>query len=84
MSSPPASSGPLAPQGGHNNGAEFVDVARKKEVVDRLLEKLRNAGMEVDDEVARIIDDEIARIKAEAARGHQGVKRKEQDMAVFD
>ncbi|RCV30306.1 hypothetical protein SETIT_6G083900v2 [Setaria italica] len=63
--SPRDQSPPPNSQGEHGNGAE-VDVPRKTEGVDHLLAKLKNVGMEIDEEMARIIDEEIAGIKAEA------------------
>nr|XP_034600334.1 uncharacterized protein LOC117860994 isoform X2 [Setaria viridis] len=63
--SPRDQSPPPNSQGEHGHGAE-VDVPRKTEGVDHLLAKLKNVGMEIDEEMARIIDEEIAGIKAEA------------------
>ncbi|KAL6647050.1 hypothetical protein ACP70R_014487 [Stipagrostis hirtigluma subsp. patula] len=71
MSSPPASSGALASQktsSEDDNGAGKME--EEEEEVDHLLAKLKDAGLEIDDDqIIRIIDEEIARIKAEAARG---------------
>uniref|UniRef100_A0A453QZK6 Uncharacterized protein n=1 Tax=Aegilops tauschii subsp. strangulata TaxID=200361 RepID=A0A453QZK6_AEGTS len=74
--SPPADSlPPISQQGGSSNGAK-ADVARKKEV-DHLLAKLKKEGVEIDGNIASIIDDEMARIKAEAERASiiNGLKR---------
>ncbi|CAL5008890.1 unnamed protein product [Urochloa decumbens] len=65
---PPAGSPPPNPnsqQDEHGGGAEVV-VPRKTKGVEDLLAKLKNAGMEIDEEMARIIDEGVARIKAQA------------------
>ncbi|XBI36166.1 hypothetical protein VPH35_121730 [Triticum aestivum] len=59
--SPPTDSRLPSSQGGSSNGAK-ADVARKKDV-DHLLAKLEKEGVEIDGNIASIIDDEIARIK---------------------
>ncbi|XP_047057203.1 uncharacterized protein LOC124663558 [Lolium rigidum] len=66
--SPPGDSPPPTSQGGTSNGAK-ADVARKtKEGIDHFLTKLEKEGLEIDGNIASIIDEGIARIKAEAAR----------------
>jgi hypothetical protein len=54
-------------QGGSGNGAR-ANVARKTKEVEHMLANLEKEGVEIDDNIASIIDDEVARIKAEAAR----------------
>ncbi|XP_051224829.1 uncharacterized protein [Lolium perenne] len=58
---------PPSELGGSGNGAR-ADVARKTKEVERMLSKLEEAGVEIDDKIASIIDDEIARIRAEVER----------------
>ncbi|XP_047057204.1 uncharacterized protein LOC124663559 [Lolium rigidum] len=58
---------PPSELGGSGNGAR-ADVARKAKEVERMLAKLEEAGVEIDDKIASIIDDEVARIRAEAER----------------
>ena len=41
---------------------------RSRRLADHLLAKLEKEGVEIDGNIASIIDDEIARIKAEAER----------------
>ena len=52
-------------QGGHTNDNEIVGQMEKE--VDQFLAKLKNAGMEINEEIAKIIEEERARIP-QAAR----------------
>ncbi|XBI37610.1 hypothetical protein VPH35_122865 [Triticum aestivum] len=75
--SPPADSQPSTSQGGSGNGAR-ANVARKAKEVEHILTNLKEEGVEIDDEIASIIDDDLTRIKAEAERENiiNGLKRK--------
>ena len=57
----------LSQQGGSGNEAR-ANVARKAKEVEHILTNLKEEGVEIDDEIASIIDDDLTRIKAEAER----------------
>ncbi|KAF7107434.1 hypothetical protein CFC21_108058 [Triticum aestivum] len=65
--SPPADSLPPTSQAGSGNGAR-AGVAMKVKEAEHMLANLEEEGVEIDGNIASIINDEIARIKAEAER----------------
>ncbi|XP_037468514.1 uncharacterized protein LOC119340695 isoform X2 [Triticum dicoccoides] len=65
--SPPADSLPPTSQAGSDNGAR-AGVAMKVKEAEHMLANLEEEGVEIDGNIASIINDEITRIKAEAER----------------
>ncbi|XBI36277.1 hypothetical protein VPH35_121820 [Triticum aestivum] len=62
--SPPADSLPPTSQAGSGNGAR-AGVAMKVKEAEHMLANFEEEGVEIDGNIASIINDEIARIKAE-------------------